>query len=222
MTRRQGLSPRVLLSLIVLVVIAGGVALVAGGGSSSSSSKSASTKPASAAGGQLHAAGELTPITAAPPLSLRNYLGERVNISSYKGKAVLVTFLYTNCPDICPLITSNLRVAQNLMGAKTASKVQIIAVSVDPKGDTKEAVAAFLAKHEMTGRMKYLVGSAKELAAVWKAWGVGSERDVEKPQFINHSGLIYGIGASGKRLDIYASNFQPADIAHDIPLLAAR
>ena len=98
----------------------------------------------------------------------------------------------------------------------------MIAVSVDPKGDTRKAVATFLARHQMTGRMKYLVGSAQELAAVWKAWGVGSERDVQQPQFVNHSGLIYGITGTGKRLTIYAANFKPSDIAHDVPLLAAR
>ena len=141
------------------------------------------------------------PVRPAPPLELKNYLGQRVNIDSYRGKAVLVTFLYTNCPDVCPLITSNLRVAQNLMGRKTASKAQIIAVSVDPKGDTPKAVASFLARHGMTGRMQYLVGNAKELAKVWQAWGVGSERDANQPQFINHSGLIYGITASGQAAD---------------------
>jgi hypothetical protein len=57
---------------------------------------------------------------------------------------------------------------------------------------------------------------------VWQAWGVGSERDAEKPGLVNHSGLIYGITASGKRLTIYAANFQPSDIAHDVPLLAVR
>ncbi len=89
-----------------------------------------------------------------------------------------MTFLYTTCPDVCPLITSDLRVALNLMGPKVASKVQIIAVSVDPRVDTPRSVAAFLARHEMTGRMQYLIGSAKELARAWKAWGVGSEQDV--------------------------------------------
>jgi hypothetical protein len=74
----------------------------------------------------------------------------------------------------------------------------------------------------MTGRMLYLVGSANELGPVWQAWGVGSEKDAEKPAFINHSGLIYGITGSGKRLTIYAANFQPSDIAHDVPLLAVR
>jgi protein SCO1/2 len=215
--RRNGLNPRLLLALVVLVVIAGGVALLSTGGSSTSKAKSARASTQ----GAFHASGELSPASQAPPLALRNYLGKPVNIDSYRGKAVLVTFLYTNCPDICPLIASNLRVAQNLMGAATAAKVQIIAVSVDPKGDTRKAVASFLARHEMTGRMQYLVGSAHELARVWKAWDVGSERDDQQPQFINHSGLIYGITGSGKRKTIYAASFRPADIAHDVPLLGA-
>jgi protein SCO1/2 len=218
MTRKAGLNSRVLAALVLLVLIAGGVALATTGGSSGAPS-SAKTQ---AAKQNLDASGLLTPVQQAPALALHNYLGQPVNIASYRGKAVLVTFLYTNCPDVCPLIASNLRVAQNLMGSKTASKAAIIAVSVDPKGDTKKAIATFLARHEMTGRMQYLVGSAKELAKVWQAWGVGSERDANQPQFINHSGLIYGITGSGKRLSIYASDFKPAEIAHDVPLLAAR
>jgi protein SCO1/2 len=212
---KRGLDSRVLVGLLVLVLVAGGVALLTIGGSSGST-----THRANAKGAQLDAA-LLSPIQAAPPLTLRNYLGQRVNINSYRGKAVLVTFLYTNCPDVCPLIASNLRVALNLMGKAQAAKVQIIAVSVDPRGDTSKAVAAFLARHGMTGRMQYLVGSAHELAQVWQAWGVGSERDAEKPEFINHSGLIYGITGTGQRVGIYASNFQPKEVAHDVPLLAA-
>jgi protein SCO1/2 len=215
--RKKGLDLRVLLSLLVLVVIAGGVALLTGGGSSAQQAKRTQ-----AAQGNLDAQALLSPALGAPALLLRNYLGQPVNLDAYRGKAVLVTFLYTHCPDVCPLITSNLRVAQNLMGPSTSSKAQIIAVSADPRGDTPKAVAVFLARHEMTGRMQYLIGSASELARVWKAWGVGSERDKQKPEFVNHSGLIYGITASGKRLSIYAASFQPSEIAHDVPLLAAR
>jgi protein SCO1/2 len=218
--RRDGLNPRMLIALLVLVVVAGGVALLTTGGSSSSGSKAKKLTGTSQVAYKAEA--ELSPPAPAPPIVLHNYLGQSVNLASYKGKAVLVTFLYTNCPDICPLITSNLRVAQNLMGPKVASKAQIIAVSVDPKGDTPKAVASFLARHEMTGRMQYLVGDAHELARVWQAWGVGSERDAQQPQFINHSGLIYGITASGKRTTVYSASFKPADIAHDVPLLAAR
>jgi protein SCO1/2 len=215
--RKQGIDLKLLLSLLALVLVAGAVALLAIGGSSG-----ASAKHPPAGNASFDAEGLLSPVKAAPPLALRNYLGQPVNIDSYKGKAVLVTFLYTHCPDVCPLITSNLRVAQNLMKPAVSSKVGIIAVSVDPRGDTPKSVADFLAHHGMTGRMQYLVGSPHELAAAWKAWGVGSERDAQQPQLVNHSGLVYGITGTGKRLTIYSASFQPSAIAHDVPLLAAR
>src|SRR5271163_1714020 len=125
--RKNGLDFRLLLSLLVLVLVAGAVAVVAIGGTPGGKAR------AQALASNFDAAAVLTPAKPAPGLALHNYLGRPVNIDSYRGKAVLVTFLYTNCPDICPLITSNLRVAQNLMGPKVSSKVQIIAVSVDPR-----------------------------------------------------------------------------------------
>lgn len=214
---KHGLNTRVLLSLVTLVALAGIVAVLAIGGKSGSHAAGTS-----AARGGFQAAEVFSPPTSAPPISLHNYLGQPVNISNYRGKAVLVTFLYTNCPDVCPLITSSLHASLELLGSRGSAHVQIIAVSVDPRGDTPKAVAAFLARHKMTGRMQYLIGSAHELARVWKAWGVGSERDAQQPQFINHTGLVYGITASGKRSTIYASNFIPAEVAHDVPLLASQ
>jgi protein SCO1 len=143
---RKGLDRRLILPLIIaIVVIAGGLVLVlqsTGGGSSQPlAAGTHSAKSASFLGD------ELSPPKAAPALSLRNYLGQRVNISRYRGKALLVTFIYDHCPDICPLIVANLRVAQNLMGPKTAAEAQIIAVSVDPRGDTPKTVAKFLKAH---------------------------------------------------------------------------
>ena len=212
-----GLSPRILLSLVVIVVIVGGVALLTtGGGSNRPSSSTVHGIASSKYSGSL-----ASPAQPEPPLSLRNYKGERVNIDQYKGKAVLVTFLYTKCPDVCPLIASNLGVALNEMGSAKASKVQVIAVSVDPRGDTPTAVASFLQRHGVAGRMQYLIGSAHELGRVWKAWGVGAEADAEQPQLVNHSGLVYGISAQGKVTTLYAASFTPAEIVHDAPLLAS-
>jgi protein SCO1/2 len=195
--------------------------LASGCGSSSKASSTDSTTATTATNAaKFESAGILEPVRAAPPLELHNYLGQPVNIDSYHGKAVLVTFVYTHCPDVCPLIVSNLHNAQHLLG-KEASKAQIIAVSVDPKGDTPKTVAHFLSEHEQTGKMQYLIGDTKELATAWKAWGVGAERDAGNPDLIEHSGLVYGITGSGKRLTIYSANFKPSEIAHDVPLLAA-
>jgi protein SCO1/2 len=161
------------------------------------------------------------PAKPAPPIHLRNYLGQPVTLSQYRGKAALVTFLYANCPDICPLIASNLRVALNMLGRR-ASEVQVIAVSVDPRGDTPANVARFVREHEMVGRMQYLIGSAAELAPTWAAWHVGSTREVGQPQLVAHSALVYGISASGKLTTIYPDTFEPSEIAHDVPKLAAQ
>ncbi len=184
-------------------------------------------KPVLPGGAQQTAAGRgyygtlALPVRQAPPIHLRNYLGQPVTLSEYRGKAVLVTFLYANCPDICPLITSNLRVALNMLGRRD-SEAQVIAVSVDPRGDTPANVARFVRAHEMTGRMQYLIGSAAELAPTWAAWNVGSEREVGQPQLVAHSALVYGISASGRLTTIYPATFEPSEIAHDVPKLAAQ
>ena len=159
----------------------------------------------------------------APSLGgLSNYLGGGpVNVGSYRGKALLVTFLYTHCPDLCPLITSKLHTALGEMSAGERAQVQIIAVSVDPRGDTRSTVAAFLARHGMTGKMKYLIGSASALAAVWQKWGIGSRREAADPALVAHTALVYGITAGGRIATIYASSFNPSEVVHDVPILAA-
>jgi protein SCO1 len=163
----------------------------------------------------------LNPAKPAPPLRLTNYLGVPVNLASYRGKAVLVTFLYTHCPDVCPLIASRLHTALSAMGATERRQVQIIAVSVDPRGDTSASVRQFLAAHEVTGEMQYLLGSAGALARVWQQWGVGSRRDSGNPELVAHTALIYGIAGDGKIQTIYPSSFTAADIVRDVPRLAA-
>src|SRR5689334_12407350 len=167
---------------------------------------------------QGYRGGVVSPVKDAPPISLQDSLGRHVTLQQYRGKVVLVTFLYTHCPDVCPLIASNLKITLSRLGT-AAGKVQAIAVSVDPRGDTPNNVADFLRVRGMTGKMEYLVGSAGQLGPVWSAWNVGSQRDASKPELVAHSALVYGITASGKLRTIYPANFDPADIVHDVPLL---
>jgi len=203
-----------------LVVLLGAVSLFSVlllGGSSSSSLPGGARQTAPGGGYD----GTLTlPSRQAPEISLRNYLGRNVTLAQYRGRAVFVTFLYANCPDVCPLIASNLRVALRMLGPH-AAEAQLIAVSVDPRGDTPAAVARFVSSHELTGRMQYLIGSQPELSRTWKRWDVGSEREAGQPQLVAHDALVYGISASGRLTTVYPSDFQPSEIAHDAPKLAA-
>ena len=186
-------------------------------GSSSSSGGSSNSDPKPSFAGAL-----ATPQISAPPLKLDNSLGKPVNIDNYRGKAVLITFIYDHCPDVCPLIVSHLHTAQSELGPG-AKKLQIVAVSVDPKGDTPKTVKAFLAEHQMTGRMQYLIGSRPSLERTWKAWHIAAASRPTKnnPDAVEHSALIYGINGSGKITTIYPANFKPSMIVHDVPLLAS-
>jgi len=214
----QRMWPRMLLPLAALLVVVSVLSFALFRGSS---------RPVLPGGAQQSAAGSgffgtlALPAKQAPLIHLRNYLGRPVTLAEYRGKAVLVTFLYTNCPDICPLITSNLRVALNMLGSR-APQAQVIAVSVDPRGDTPAVVARFLRAHEMVGRMQYLIGSAAELARTWAAWSVGSTREVGQPDLVSHSALVYGVSASGRLTTVYPATFEPSEIVHDVPRLAAR
>jgi protein SCO1 len=178
--------------------------------------------PGSTATSTSYAGATANPPKPVPPLKLTDSLGKTVNIDDYRGQAVLVTFIYDHCPDTCPLIVSNLRAAQNELGDQ-AKDMQIIAVSVDPKGDTPKTVKEFLADHQMTGRMEYLIGSRPELEQVWHNWNIVSKDNPSRkdPDAVEHSALIYGISGSGRITTLYPSNFNPQQIVHDVPKLAA-
>jgi protein SCO1 len=203
------MTARPLRPLVPLAVVA---AIVAGCGSSSKAKPAAESKATTFEGGVAN------PPRPAFPLKLRDSTGKAFDLASYRGKAVLISFQYVHCPDECPLMTANLHTALKQLGS-LASRVQVVAVSTDPKGDRPKAVNAYLAKHQVTGEMRYLIGSKAELAKVWKTWGIVSKPDPSAPGKVGHSALTYGISASGKITTLYPSNFGAAGIAHDARIL---
>ena len=166
---------------VAVAVLLSALGIAACGGSSSNPT---STRQVSTAADYAGATAD--PPKPAPPLQLRDSLGRTVNIDDYRGRAVLVTFIYDHCPDVCPLIVSNLRAAQEELGDQ-AEDMQVIAVSVDPKGDTPKTVKKFLADHQMTGRMEYLIGSQPQLERVWENWNIVSKNDPKDPESVEHS-----------------------------------
>jgi protein SCO1 len=212
-TRRLALVPLV---LIVAVLAAG--TLAPAGGDSGQERLPGGVKRAQS---ETFSGTTTTPIRSAPAIALRSHRGRPVTLEQYRGRPVLVTFLYSHCPDVCGLIMANLKRVRKQLGAR-ARTLQIIGVSVDPRGDTPQRVADYLDTFEMADGMQYLLGAADRLARTWKAWNVGSERDASRPELVAHSALVYGISASGRLVTLYPPDFQPADIVHDVPLLAAR
>jgi protein SCO1 len=215
---RAPLAKLVLPTLVLLAIVGGATALLVGGPGKPALPGNASVAKAAAFSGTA-----LSPPQPAPALdTLRNYDGSGFSLAAQRGKAAFVTFLYTHCPDVCPLIASNLHNAYAKLSPAMRRRVAIVAVSVDPRGDTAGTVRAFVDQHQLTGEARYLIGSASNLVPVWKAWNVGSEKDVSNPELVNHSALVYGIGADGRLYTIYPSNFSPGQIVHDVAPLLSR
>jgi protein SCO1 len=207
---------RALVALLPLALLAG----IAGGCGSSGSS--ATTGATTSTESTSVFAAPLAPVTpvAAPAFTLDDQFGKRVSLADYRGKAVLLTFLYVECPDVCPLITAALRTATDKLGAK-AKDVQVVVVSVDPVGDTPKAVRQYLAARGVLHRFTYLVGTRKQLAAVWAKYHIAAVRDAKLKRQIGHTGIVIGIDAGGKERTYYpADPLKPSWMVHDVPLLA--
>ena len=75
----------------------------------------------------------------------------------FAGRIVVLTFLYTACPDVCPIVANHLRDISTLLG-DDSSQVAIVIISVDPEGDTVESVFDYSERWQMTNRWTYLTG----------------------------------------------------------------
>jgi protein SCO1/2 len=192
------------LPLLVVAVVAAGCG--------SSSAKVVETPPQPK---KTFAGGELNPPRAAPKLSLHDASGRSLALSSRRGRYVLVTFLYTHCPDVCPLIASNLNTVLRTLGAK--GNVEVLAVSVDPKGDTAGAVRAYEQRMHLEPGFRYLIGTRAQLRKVWAAWHVLAVD--RSPDLVDHVAYTALVDPSGNQRILYGAQVNAQQVLHDLRVL---
>jgi protein SCO1/2 len=151
-----------------------------------------------------------------PDFTLADQRGHEYSLSQFRGKVVLVTFIYTHCPDVCPLITANLNQALRELGTDR-DVVRVLAVSVDPKGDSPAAVTRYRKERHLLPEFIFLIGTRAELLRVWKAYHVDAvARD---PELVDHSAYTVLIDQDGKARALYDSRVQARDVIHDVRVL---
>jgi len=156
---------------------------------------------------------------AAPTMKLEDAAtGKAFDTASLKGRPYMVTFLYTHCPDVCPLIGAELEGALRELG-KAAKKVDVVALSVDPRGDTRSAVQAWLKVHHEPSNFHYLIGSEEELEPYWEAWHVGPQ--IAGDPDSSHTAAIYLITREAKIAGIVDAGTQvpSSDLAQNFRTL---
>jgi protein SCO1 len=156
----------------------------------------------------------------AAAFQLKDQYGKSVSLAQFKGQPVVLTFLYTRCPDECPLTAEKIRAALAQLG-KAGDGVAVLVVSTDPTGDTQAAALAFSQTHQMANRWHYLIGSCAQLSAVWKAYGVASDGCQHPADGVTHTLGLYLIDKQGHERAYLSSEFSPAMLATDLRVLNA-
>jgi protein SCO1/2 len=153
-----------------------------------------------------------------PPLfALHDQDGHRVALEQQRGRVVLLTFLYTHCPDVCPLVAGNLNLALRALGPRRRH-VRVLAISVDPAGDTRASIRRFVRQHELLPEFRYLTGRPATLRRVWAAYGVRSLKQAGGDR-VDHTLYTLLLDRSLRGRVLYDSTATVPDIDHDVRLL---
>jgi protein SCO1/2 len=142
---------------------------------------------------------------------VRDENGKPVRLADLRGRPVVVTFLYTTCKDTCPLTAAQIRIALDDLG----HDVPVVAVSVDPANDTPRRARTFTLKQGLQGRMRWALGTAKQLQRLWRAYGVQPQS-----RAADHTASTILLDRDGvQRVGFAASVLTPEGLAHDIAAL---
>ena len=147
--------------------------------------------------------------------------GRERTLADYKGKAVLLYFGFTQCPDVCPTALIRAAEVRKLLGAE-GDKLQVIFITVDPARDTPEVIKAYTAAFDpsfigLYGDAKRTRETADEFKVYYKQVPTGSSYTMD------HSALSYVFDPQGRLRLAMRHEQTAADYAHDIrQVLAGR
>ena len=143
-----------------------------------------------------------------PDVSLINQDGRSLRLADYRGKIVVLTFIYTRCPlpDYCPLTMRHLEEVRRTLGL-AASGVRFVAVSFDPAHDTPDVLKAygrrFIDDPVPIGQWDFVTGDPVRIADLAGHFGVTY---VEQDGQISHSLCTAVLDADGRVSGIWRDN----------------
>jgi protein SCO1 len=158
----------------------------------------------------------LPTIGAAPDFALTSQDGAKVTLGSLRGKVVAVTFIYTWCPDVCPMLTDKMARVQDELGADFGSKVAFVSITIDPERDTPgvlmEYAQAFRAN---LGGWSFLTGAPAVVLEVAHRYGVAVAKTAAGG--VDHTLLTTLIDRQGTmRVQYLGYRFDEEEFRHDL------
>ncbi|HZO95489.1 MAG TPA: SCO family protein [Candidatus Baltobacteraceae bacterium] len=153
--------------------------------------------------------------------TLADQHGHAFRLSSERGKAVILFFGYTHCPDVCPATMASLRRAYDDLTPAQRANVQVVFVTVDPERDGPRALGRFIDTFDPS--FVGLTGTEAQLAPIERAYHVFHQRipgtRADGGYLVAHTGAVYLIGPGGDLRVMHGWQDPPRTISADVAAL---
>jgi len=160
--------------------------------------------------------------------SLQDENNLEVTNQTHMGKVHLITFLFTNCTSLCPIVTSNIK--QAIEKSESTKNIPILIISVDPEGDSMESRLAFKDRWELNPNWSYLNGSEKALQSIWSDFYVNPHQSAletlagesNRKYDVIHTSPVFVVAKDGRPAAVHTNPIQPTHLYKDILTISAR
>ncbi len=152
--------------------------------------------------------------------TLTSHTGDPLSLSDLRGKAVLLFFGYTHCPDVCPMTLAEFKQVKRELG-DAADRVAFVFASVDGERDTPERLAAYVGAFDPD--FIGLTGDEATLREIGRDYGLFFQRstydNTQADYLVDHTASSFVVGPEGRLRIVYPYQTDPAIIAEGIAAL---
>ena len=158
----------------------------------------------------------------APNFELTDQDGGSFSLESVRGKVILLTFIYTRCPDICSSITTNMKQIQDLLGNRFGEEVIFVSISFDPS-DTPQTLKEYAGDHDADypGWKFLTTQNEDEMKHIAESYSVFYNREDDNLHLYSHSAFSYLIDQDLIVKKLYIVEVNTKDVVKDISELTS-
>ena len=144
---------------------------------------------------------------------------------NYKGEISVISFIYTHCPDVCPIITANMRNIQSEL--QDTSNVEFIEITFDPQRDTPSVLKKYKETYRLNDQFQLLTADTSTINSLLDKMNIlaqktqiDSLKQNSSNYFMRHSNTIYLMDKQGRiRAEYMASRVPPEHVVEDLQKL---
>ena len=160
--------------------------------------------------------------TAVPDFQLIDQNGKSFQFSGKRGNLVLATFIFTTCPDVCPLFTAKFAAIQRALDEKKLKDYWLLSITADPEQDSAATLKDYANRFKADlAHWSFLTGTRADMTKAWKAFGINVTKTEAGQVF--HTALTTLIDKRGnRRVDYYGDKWLEKEVLKDIQWLSSQ